>query len=38
MIARTGELVDAAAGSAVVAFNVVTLEHGEGIVAGLERP
>ncbi|WP_149203213.1 class II fructose-bisphosphate aldolase [Actinotalea subterranea] len=35
----TRALVDAsvASGSAVLAFNVITLEHAEGIVAGLER-
>lgn len=39
MIARTGDLVDAAAagGTAVVAFNVITVEHAEAIVMGLER-
>lgn len=39
MIARTGDLVDlaAAGGAAVVAFNVITVEHAEAIVMGLER-
>lgn len=37
--ARTADLIaDAVArGTAVLAFNVITLEHAEGIVAGLER-
>ena len=37
--AHTRDLVDDArrTGSAVLAFNVITLEHAEGIVAGLER-
>lgn len=37
-LAATGALVDAAAGDggAVLAFNVIGLEHAEGIVAGLE--
>jgi fructose-bisphosphate aldolase class II len=37
--ASTGELVAAAVGSdgAVPAFNVITLEHAEGVVAGLSR-
>ncbi|MCV7229253.1 class II fructose-bisphosphate aldolase [Mycolicibacterium komossense] len=37
-IARTGELVTAAyqAGSGIVAFNVITLEHAEAIAAGAE--
>ena len=33
--ARTGDLVAAAQG--VVAFNVITLEHAEGILLGAER-
>lgn len=38
-LATTSHLVAEAvrAGSAVLAFNVITLEHAEGIVAGLER-
>lgn len=38
-IARTGDLVAEAAamGGAVAAFNVITLEHAEAIVAGAER-
>jgi fructose-bisphosphate aldolase class II len=38
-LATTSSLVAEAAraGSAVLAFNVITLEHAEGIVAGLER-
>ena len=38
-LARTRDLVDAAVASrsAVLAFNVITLEHAEGVVAGLER-
>lgn len=38
-VARTRDLVDdaVARGSAVLSFNVITLEHAEGIVAGLER-
>ncbi|MEZ0446978.1 class II fructose-bisphosphate aldolase [Cellulomonas sp. ICMP 17802] len=38
-LARTRDLVDdaVAKGTAVLAFNVITLEHAEGIVAGLER-
>src|SRR5690349_10084094 len=38
-LARTADLVSAAyrAGTGVVAFNVITLEHAEGIVAGAER-
>ena len=38
-LARTADLVAAAyrAGSGVVAFNVITLEHAEAIVAGAER-
>lgn len=38
-IARTADLVAeaGAARGAVLAFNVITLEHAEGIVAGLER-
>lgn len=38
-LARTAELLDSAAasGSAVLALNVITLEHAEGVVAGLER-
>ena len=37
-LASTGSLVEraVAAGGAVLAFNVITLEHAEGIVAGLE--
>ncbi|WP_028045395.1 class II fructose-bisphosphate aldolase [Cellulomonas sp. URHE0023] len=37
--ARTRDLVDDAVrrGTAVLCFNVITLEHAEGIVAGLER-
>ncbi len=37
--ARTRDLVDdaVARGTAVLSFNVITLEHAEGIVAGLER-
>lgn len=38
-LARTSELVEHArrAGTAVPAFNVITIEHAEGIVAGAER-
>jgi fructose-bisphosphate aldolase class II len=38
-VARTRDLVDdaVATGTAVLSFNVITLEHAEGIVAGLER-
>lgn len=38
-IARTADLVAAAhrAGSGLVAFNVITLEHAEAIIAGAER-
>ena len=38
-LARTGDLVAAAyrSGRGVVAFNVITLEHAEAIVAGAER-
>ncbi|MEE6258020.1 class II fructose-bisphosphate aldolase [Plantactinospora sonchi] len=38
-LAATGQLVDRvrAANTAVAAFNVITLEHAEGIVAGAER-
>ena len=41
--ARTGELIDAAvaAGRSVLALNVITLEHAEGILLGaarVERP
>ena len=38
-LARTADLVAAAyrAGSGVVAFNVITLEHAEAIVAGAEK-
>jgi fructose-bisphosphate aldolase class II len=38
-IARTADLVAAAhrAGSGLLAFNVITLEHAEGILAGAER-
>lgn len=39
MLARTADLVAAAykAGTAVVAFNVITLEHAEAIAAGAEQ-
>ena len=38
-LVATAELVAAAAkrGSGVAAFNVITLEHAEGIVAGAQR-
>ena len=38
-LARTADLVAAAhhAGTGVAAFNVITLEHAEAIVAGAER-
>ena len=39
-LARTADLVAAAyrAGTGVVAFNVITLEHAEAIVAGQNGP
>jgi fructose-bisphosphate aldolase class II len=38
-LVRTGDLVDQVrrAGHAVAAFNVITLEHAEGIALGAER-